>query len=208
MQGADREGDDGYRRGQGLDVLGEILGDGVELAFVPVDEIHLVDSEGDRLHAEQRGDERVTAGLLEHTVAGIDQHDRDIGRRRPGHHVARVLRVAGGVGDDEAAVRRGEVAVGDVDRDALLALGAQAVGEQREVALAVAVAPAGLHDGRELILEHCLGVVQQSADQGALAVVDAAGSGDAQRGHTGRSDAPRGDSRWGGSKCGNCAHQK
>jgi hypothetical protein len=39
----------------------------------------------------------------------------------------------GGVGDDELALGRGEVAVGHVDGDALLALGAQAVGEQREV---------------------------------------------------------------------------
>jgi hypothetical protein len=46
--------------------------------------------------------------------------------------------VAGRVGDDELALGRGEVAVRDVDRDALLALGAQAVGEQREVRVVVA----------------------------------------------------------------------
>ena len=120
------------------------------------------------------------AGLLEHAVAGIDQHDGDVGGRRAGDHVAGVLRVARRVGDDEAALRRGEVAVGDVDRDALLALGAQAVGQQGEVALAVAVAPAGLLDRGELVLEHRLGVVQQSTDQRALAVVDAAGSRDTQ----------------------------
>ena len=45
----------------------------------------------------------------------------------------------GRVGDDEAPPRRREVAVGDVDRDALLALGAQAVGQQREVDGALAV---------------------------------------------------------------------
>jgi hypothetical protein len=41
--------------------------------------------------------------------------------------------VAGTVGEDELAPGGLEVAVGDVDRDALLALGAQAVREQREV---------------------------------------------------------------------------
>jgi hypothetical protein len=41
--------------------------------------------------------------------------------------------VAGRVGQDELATRSGEVAVRDVDRDPLLALGPQAVGEQREV---------------------------------------------------------------------------
>jgi hypothetical protein len=45
-----------------------------------------------------------------------------------------------GVGDDELPLRRREVPVGDVDRDALLPLGAQAVGEQREVDVVVALA--------------------------------------------------------------------
>jgi hypothetical protein len=72
-----------------------------------------------------------------------------------------------------------------VDGDALLALGAQAVGEQREVGLAVAVAAAGLHDRLQLVLEHGLGVVEQAADERALAVVDGAGGGDAQRGASG-----------------------
>ena len=53
--------------------------------------------------------------------------------RRAGDRVAGVLHVAGAVGEHERALGRREVAVGDVDRDALLALGAQAVGEQREV---------------------------------------------------------------------------
>ena len=83
--------------------------------------------------AEQRRDERVAARLLDHAVAGVDQDDRQVGGRGAGDHVARVLHVAGRVGDDELAPRGREVAVGDVDRDALLALGAQAVGEQRQV---------------------------------------------------------------------------
>ena len=73
------------------------------------------------------------ARLLEDAVARVDQDEREVRRGRAGDHVARVLNVAGRVGDDELALRRGEVAVRDVDRDALLALGPQAVGEQREV---------------------------------------------------------------------------
>jgi hypothetical protein len=49
--------------------------------------------------------------------------------------------VAGRVRDDELAPRRREVAVRDVDRDALLALGPQAVGEQRQVDVVVALGP-------------------------------------------------------------------
>jgi len=49
-------------------------------------------------------------------------------------HVARVYsHVPRRVGDDELAPRGREVAVGDVDRDALLALGGEAVEQQREV---------------------------------------------------------------------------
>jgi hypothetical protein len=55
----------------------------------------------------------------------------EVCRRGPRDHVARVLRMTGRVGDDELAPRRVEVAVRHVDRDPLLALCAQAVGEQR-----------------------------------------------------------------------------
>jgi hypothetical protein len=43
--------------------------------------------------------------------------------------------VAGCVGDDERAARRGEEPVGDIDGDALLALGLEAVDQQREIDL-------------------------------------------------------------------------
>jgi len=67
--------------------------------------------------------------------------------------------VAGAVGDDEVAMRRGEVAVGDVDRDALLALGPQPIGEQGQVDVVVATALADRRDVFELVLEDRLRVV-------------------------------------------------
>jgi hypothetical protein len=87
--------------------------------------------------------------------------------------------VAGRVGDDELAPRRVEVAVGDVDRDALLALGAQAVRQQGEVDVAVAAPARGLLDVLELVLEDRLGVEQEPADERRLAVVDRTGGGEA-----------------------------
>ena len=105
--------------------------------------------------------------------ASSEDH-RDVGGRGAGDHVARVLDVPGRVGELEAAARRDERAVGDVDRDPLLALGPQAVGEQREVDVAVAAAERGLLDVRELVGEDLLRVVEQPADQGRLAVVDRA----------------------------------
>ena len=107
-------------------------------ALVPVDEVHLVHARDQVADAEQRGDRGVPARLLDDPVARVDEHERRVGGRGAGDHVARVADVAGGVGDDERAPRRGEEAVGDVDRDPLLALGAQPVGELREVDLGVA----------------------------------------------------------------------
>ena len=69
----------------------------------------------------------------EHAEARVDQDDARRRRSTRRCHVARVLHVAGRVGDDELAPLGGEVAVGDVDGDALLALGREAVGEEREV---------------------------------------------------------------------------
>ncbi len=152
----------------------ELLLDLLEPRLVEVDEIHLVDGEDEVGDGEERGDQGVAAGLLDHALAGVDEHDGDVGRRGAGHHVARVLHVARGVGELEAALRGDEAAVGDVDRDPLLALGAQPVGEQREVDVAVAAPLARLLDRLHLVDEHLLRVEEQAADQRRLAVVDGA----------------------------------
>ena len=80
--------------------------------------------------------------------------------------------------------RRGrrEVAVGDVDGDALLALGPQAVGEQGQVGV-VAPCDAGALHRLQLVLEDGLRVVEQAPDEGGLAVVDGAGRGESQQLH-------------------------
>ncbi len=123
----------------------------MEPGLVEVDEVHLVDGEDDVRDPEERGDEGVPPRLLDDALARVDEHDRDVRGRGARDHVARVLDVAGRVGELEAAARRDEGAVGDVDRDALLALGAQAVGEEREVDVAVAAALARLLDVLELV---------------------------------------------------------
>ena len=71
----------------------------------------------------------------------------------------------------------------DVDRDALLALGGEAVEQQREVELAVDRAVAARLDLErgELVVEDEPGLEQQPADQRALAVVDAAAGDEAQQ---------------------------
>jgi hypothetical protein len=89
--------------------------------------------------------------------------------------------VAGRIGELEAPPGRDERAVGDVDRDPLLALGAQAVGEQREVDVLVAAAARDVLDVLELVDEDLLRVVEQPADQRGLAVVDGAARDEAQK---------------------------
>jgi hypothetical protein len=77
----------------------------------------------------------MTPGLSEHALARIDEDDGEIGGRCTGHHIAGILLVAGRIGDDELALVGGEEAIGDVDGDALLALGGETVDEKREIDL-------------------------------------------------------------------------
>ena len=113
-----------------------IVGDDrVERGLVVADQVHLVDRQHDVADADQVREIGVAPRLGQHALARVDQDDREIGGRGAGHHVARVLLVARRVGDDELALLGREEAVGDVDGDALLALGGEAVDQQREVDL-------------------------------------------------------------------------
>lgn len=125
----------------------------------------------------------MAARLREHALARVDQDYREIGGRRAGDHVARVLLVAGRVGDDELASRGREEAVRDVDRDPLLALGRQAVDEQREIEFAALRADLLRIDFElgQLVVEQHVRFVEQATDQCALAVADAAARDEAQQ---------------------------
>jgi hypothetical protein len=133
--------------------------------------------------AEKRGDEGVPPRLCEDALARIDQHDGEVGCGGAGRHVAGVLLVAGRIGNDELALRRGKEAVGDVDGDALLALGFQAIDEKGEIDILAgrAVLFGIALQRRELILEDQLGVVEQPSDQRRFAVVDRAAGQEAQQ---------------------------
>ena len=161
--------------------LAEILLDVIERALAVVDQVHLVDAYDQVPDPEQRRDEGVTARLLHDAVAGVDEDHGEVGGRRARDHVAGVALVARRVGDDELAPGGLKVPVGDVDRDALLALGAQAVGQERQIEGTASVASLrGQLKGFQLIAEDLLRVVEQPADQRALAVVDGAGDDQAE----------------------------
>ena len=154
----------------------ELAGDPLEHRPVEIDQIDLVHRQHDMADAEQAHDDGVAAGLRQQSLARIDQQHGQLGIGGAGRHVAGVLLVAGRVGDDEGAPRRGEIAVGDVDGDALLALGFQAVEQQREIDIgadgAVLLGIAG--ERGQMIVEDQVLLVEQPADQRRFAVVDRA----------------------------------
>jgi hypothetical protein len=119
-----------------VELAGELaifIGNFLEARLVVVDQIHFVDADHDVRNRQQAGDDAVAAALGQHAMAGIDEDDGQVGIGCAGDHVAGVLLVAGGIRDDELAACGGEVAVGNIDRDALLAFGPQAIGEQRQI---------------------------------------------------------------------------
>jgi hypothetical protein len=87
--------------------------------------------------------------------------------------------VAWAVDDDEPAVLRVEVAPGDVDGDALLALGGEAVHQTAEVGCA-GRRPGGALDGGALVGGERVRIPQYAADQGRLAVVHRAAGEDVE----------------------------
>ena len=179
--GGDRDRHDRHESELGRE-RGIVADDSIEGLLGVADKVDLVHGEDDVTNAEQRADEGMSPGLHQDALAGIDQDDGELRIGCAGRHVAGILLVPGRVGDHERAVGRGEEAIGDVDRDALLALGLQAVDQQREIDVVAggAVALGILGERRQLILEDELGIVQQPPDQRGLAVVDRAAGDEAQ----------------------------
>ena len=135
------------------------------------------------LDAQQRHDERVAARLRQDALAGIDHQNGDIGGRRTRRHVAGVLLVTRRVGDDELALFGREKAIGNVNRDALFALGGEAIDQQRKVDFLTLCADLFrvVLQRRKLIFKDHLGIVEQPPDQRGLAVIDGPAGDEAQQ---------------------------
>ena len=106
----------------------------------------------------------MTARLRQDAFAGIDQDDGHIGRGGAGGHIAGVLLVARGVGDDELAMGGREVAVSDIDGDSLLSLGPQTIGELGKIDRGRDIRARGFGHGAHVIFVDILRVVKQPAD--------------------------------------------
>ena len=162
---------------------GEFRDNGIVDSLVEAHQIHLVDRHNEMLDAQQIGNKCMTPRLRQHAVARVDQNNGQIGGRRAGRHIARVLLVAGRIGNDELAFRRGKIAVRDVDCNALFAFGAQAVGEQREIDQTAAGIGRRLDHAGKLVFVDALGIVKQASDESTFTVVNAAGGGETEQRH-------------------------
>ncbi len=159
-----------------------IIFDFVEAFFAEIHQVHLVYGHDNVANALQRRDVGMATGLGQHAVAGIDHQDRDLRGGCAGGHVPGVLFMARGVSDDELALVGGEIPVGHVNRDALFPLRLQAVHQKGEVQLLAGsthLGAVGFQAGHVIFVDH-LGVMEQAADQGALAVIHAAAGEQAQ----------------------------
>ena len=108
------------------------------------------------------------------------KNDGKIAVARAGDEIARVLLVARSVRDDEFSFGRREVAVCDIDRDALLAFGLQAVGQEREIDAFAAAPFVFALRAFDLILKCALSFDKQSADERRFSVIDIAGGGESK----------------------------
>ena len=132
--------------------------------LIVVDQIHFIDCNDDVFHAEQGEQGGVAFGLCQQCdvvlnreieFAYVHEDNRGMRGRCAGDHVARVLLVSRCVGDDVFAARCGEVAIRDVNGDALLALGLQPIGKQGEVnAIVIAAVVFRFGYGVQLIDEY------------------------------------------------------
>ena len=102
VAGGDRDGLDVLEAEWGGEVQ-EAVGDPLENGAVEFDQIDLVHRQDGMANAQQADDDGVTPRLGEKALARIDQKHRQLGSGRAGRHVAGVLLVARGVGDNERA---------------------------------------------------------------------------------------------------------
>src|SRR5438552_3727172 len=127
--------------------------------------------------SEQPKDAGVPLRLRLNPPAGVEQEDGKIGIGSAGCHIAGVLLMAGSVGQNKLPPGRTEVAVGDIDGDALFAFRPQAVGQKGQLQALARGEPHCM----QLVFEDTLGIVEQATDERGLAIIHAAGGNQAKQ---------------------------
>jgi hypothetical protein len=133
--------------------------------------------------AQEGGDVRVTTGLRKDALARIDKNDREVRSGGAGSHVSGVLLMARGIGNDELAALSGEIAISDVDGDALFTFSAKSISKLGEVdsELLLARRRHGPGDGANLVLVDVARVIEEPADKSGFAIVDTSGCAEAEQ---------------------------
>jgi len=124
----------------------------------------------------------VPLGLRQNALPRIDQDHRKFGIRGAGRHVARVLFMPRGVGDDKSTRSRGEKPVGDINGYPLLALVLEPVQQKREVDAVTGCAkpPRVALQGRAFVVEEQPAIMEQPPDQCGFAIIDRSASQEAE----------------------------
>jgi len=142
-----------------------------------VDEVHLVHQHDELLHAQEGEQERVAAGLVHHAFLGVDEQKGGGGAGGAGHHVLEELLVARGIDDRVSALLRAEEDARGIDGDILFLLFNERV-EKESIFKLHAFDGTVLTNLLDLAVGQRVGVVEETADEGGLAVVDVADDDD------------------------------
>ena len=162
------EGGDGNKGNVGDIELGGkgfvVFANLVENLLLEVHQIHFIYRQHHMLNAQQRYQVSMSFGLCDNSLAGIGQQDSEVSRGATSDHVAGVLLMPGGVGNDKLPLIGGKVAVGHIDGDTLFALGFEPVKQQGVVDIfaGMVFAFAVAFKGCQLIFVQHLAVEHQS----------------------------------------------
>jgi len=156
----------------------------VEDGLIVADQIHLVHRQHHLANAKHCCDRRVAPGLHQQSLARINQQHGEVGHRGASDHVSCILFVAGRIGENEAPRRGFEIAIGDIDSDALFAFGGKPIDQQRVVDPAGDGAIAGAVAGEchLNVIGNAAAFIEQPADQGGFSVIDRPAGQHAQQG--------------------------
>jgi hypothetical protein len=170
----------GFRTPELIYELDEIFADRLISLLAVTDQIHFVYRNDEVTDSQQMSDERMPPALRHDAVPRIDKNYSEICIAGARYEIARVLFVAGSVGDDELSLRRCEIAVRDVDRDALFAFGLETIGQEREVDPLAAAPFVFASRAFDLINESAFCFDQQPAYERGFSVIDVAGGREAK----------------------------
>ena len=113
----------------------------------------------------------MSAGLVHDAFLGVNEEQGSGSRSGAGHHVLQELLVAGGVDDRVGTLLGAEEDARGINRDILLLFLDQGV-EQKSIFELHAFGGTVLTDLFDLTVRQGVGVVEEAADEGGLAVVD------------------------------------